>query len=134
VPVLDEDAACYTAGIHQVVPTTIANQRRGSRDGTLPRCGTALGCERRRGGYQAGMTDLYPAADDREILRRAAAAHTAAVQDVEAFLRRLPAVPDPAAVAEYANLLAREQQTSADRDAAADNAGLTVASMESDQG
>ncbi|MEW2382288.1 hypothetical protein AB0873_09380 [Micromonospora sp. NPDC047707] len=80
------------------------------------------------------MTDLYPAADDREILRRAAAAHTAAAQDVEAFLRRLPEVPDPADVTEYANLLTREERTRADREAAADAAGLTIASLESDQG
>ncbi|MCL7456038.1 hypothetical protein AB0J85_26055 [Micromonospora echinofusca] len=80
------------------------------------------------------MTDLYPAADDREILRQAAAAHTAAARDVEAFLRRLPEVPDPADVTEYANLLTREQQTRADREAAADAAGLTIGSLESDQG
>lgn len=80
------------------------------------------------------MTDLYPAADDREILRQAAAAHTAAARDLEAFLRRLPEVPDPADVTEYANLLTREQQTRADREAAADAAGLTIGSLESDQG
>ncbi|MEU7932224.1 hypothetical protein [Micromonospora echinofusca] len=80
------------------------------------------------------MTDLYPAADDREILRQAAAAHTAAARDVEAFLRRLPEVPDPADVTQYANLLTREQQTRADREAAADAAGLTIGSLESDQG
>ncbi|MGN9778365.1 hypothetical protein ACTMS0_21740 [Micromonospora sp. H33] len=80
------------------------------------------------------MTDLYPAADDREILRQAAAAHTAATSDVEAFLRRLPEVPSPADVTEYANLLTREQETRADRDAATDAAGLTIASLESDQG
>ncbi|MER7459192.1 hypothetical protein [Micromonospora sp. NPDC126480] len=80
------------------------------------------------------MTDLYPAADDRELLRQAAAAHTAAVRDVEAFLRRLPDVPGPADVTEYANLLTREEQTRADREAAVDAAGLTIASLESDQG
>ncbi|MDM4718892.1 hypothetical protein QTQ03_04495 [Micromonospora sp. WMMA1363] len=80
------------------------------------------------------MTDLYPAADDREILRQAAAAHTAAARDVESFLRRLPEVPDPADVTEYANLLAREEQTRADREVAADAAGLTVGSLESGQG
>ncbi|WP_433393521.1 hypothetical protein [Micromonospora sp. KLBMP9576] len=80
------------------------------------------------------MTDLYPAADDREILRQAAAAHTAAVRDMEAFLRRLPEVPDPADVTEYANLLTREAQTLADREAAADAAGLTIGSLESEHG
>ncbi|MER5333680.1 hypothetical protein [Micromonospora sp. NPDC002717] len=80
------------------------------------------------------MTDLYPAADDREILRQAAAAHTSAARDVEAFLRRLPEVPDPADVTEYATLLTREEQTRADREAAADAAGLTIGSLESDQG
>ena len=80
------------------------------------------------------MTDLYPAADDREILRRAAAAHTAAVRDVEAFLRRLPETPDPADLTEYAALLTREAHTLADREAAADAAGLTIGSLEPDQG
>ncbi|MEU5946828.1 hypothetical protein ABZ793_14850 [Micromonospora sp. NPDC047465] len=80
------------------------------------------------------MTDLYPAADDREILRQAAAAHTSAARDVEAFLRRLPEVPDPADVTEYATLLTREERTRADREAAADAAGLTIGSLESDQG
>ncbi|MER7420385.1 hypothetical protein ABT346_26985 [Micromonospora peucetia] len=79
------------------------------------------------------MTDLYPAAD-REILRQTAAAHTAAARNVEAFLRRLPEVPDPADITEYANLLTREAQTLTDREAAADAAGLTVGSLESDHG
>ncbi|MFG3706332.1 hypothetical protein ACGF7U_16610 [Micromonospora sp. NPDC047670] len=80
------------------------------------------------------MTDLYPAADDREILRQAAAAHTSAARDVETFLRRLPEVPDPADVTEYANLLTREERARADREAAADAAGLTIGSLESDHG
>ncbi|MGC5028583.1 hypothetical protein [Micromonospora sp. DT229] len=75
------------------------------------------------------MTDLYPAADDREVLREAAARHTAAVRDVEAFLRRLPELPDPADLTEYADLLTREEQTRADRLAAAEAAGLTIASL-----
>ncbi|MEG3636569.1 hypothetical protein [Micromonospora palythoicola] len=78
------------------------------------------------------MTDLYPAAGEREMLRRAAAAHTAAVRECEAFLRRLPEVPDPADLAEYANLLTREEQTRADRQAAADAAGLAIASLEAE--
>ncbi|MFG2102858.1 hypothetical protein ACIBXA_27310 [Micromonospora echinaurantiaca] len=80
------------------------------------------------------MTDLDPAAADRETLLRAAAAHTAAAQDVEAFLRRLPEVPDASAITEYANLLTREQRQRADREAAADAFGLTIGSLESDQG
>ncbi|MER5456715.1 MULTISPECIES: hypothetical protein [unclassified Micromonospora] len=78
------------------------------------------------------MTDLYPAADDREVLRRAAAAHTAAVREVEAFLRRVPEVPDPADLAEYANLITREEQTRAERQAAGEAVGLTIGSLESE--
>ncbi|MGW0505460.1 hypothetical protein [Micromonospora sp. NPDC003241] len=78
------------------------------------------------------MTDLYPAADDREVLRRAAAAHTAAVREVEAFLRRVPEVPDPADLAEYANLITREEQTRAERQAAGEAVGLTIDSLESE--
>ncbi|MGB2571456.1 hypothetical protein ACPFP2_23845 [Micromonospora citrea] len=77
------------------------------------------------------MTDLDPAADQRELLRQAAAAHTAAARDVETFLRRLPEVPDPADITEYATLLTREERTLADRQAAADAAGLQLPSMES---
>ncbi|MGC1215773.1 MAG: hypothetical protein WA890_31510 [Micromonospora sp.] len=78
------------------------------------------------------MTDLYPAADQRELLRQAAATHTAASQDVETFLRRLPEVPEPADITEYANLLSREERARADRQAAADAAGLQLPSMESE--
>ncbi|OKI50777.1 hypothetical protein [Micromonospora sp. CB01531] len=76
------------------------------------------------------MTDLYPAADQRELLRQAAAAHTAASTDLEAFLRRLPEVPEPADITEYANLLSREERARAERQAAADMAGLELPSME----
>ncbi|SCG75178.1 hypothetical protein [Micromonospora coxensis] len=76
------------------------------------------------------MTDLDPVADQRELLRQAAAAHTAAARDVEAFLRRLPDVPDPADVTEYATLLSREERTLADRQSAADAAGLQLPSLE----
>ncbi|MEH0825361.1 MULTISPECIES: hypothetical protein [unclassified Micromonospora] len=75
------------------------------------------------------MTDLYPAADDREILRQAAAAHTAASRDLESFLRRLPEVPEPADITEYATLLTLEEQTRADRQAAARAAGLQLPSL-----
>ena len=80
------------------------------------------------------MTDLYPAADAREILRQAAATHTAAARDVETFLRRVADVPDPADIAEYANLLTREERARTDREAAADAVGLTIGSIEPDQG
>ncbi|MFG1889297.1 hypothetical protein ACGFIR_15690 [Micromonospora sp. NPDC049051] len=80
------------------------------------------------------MTDPYPAAVDREILRQAAATHTAAAREVETFLRRLPDVPDPADITEYANLLTREERARADREAAADAAGLTIGSLESEHG
>ncbi|WKU06054.1 hypothetical protein [Micromonospora sp. HUAS LYJ1] len=78
------------------------------------------------------MTDLYPAADQRELLRRAASAHTAAARDVESFLRRLPEVPDPADITEYATLLSREEQTRTERQDAADAAGLRLPSLESE--
>ncbi|ADL46438.1 MULTISPECIES: hypothetical protein [Micromonospora] len=78
------------------------------------------------------MTDLYPAADQRELLRQAATAHTTAAAEVEAFLRRLPEVPGPADVTEYANLLSREERARADRQAAADAAGLRLPSLESE--
>ncbi|ADU10954.1 hypothetical protein AB0N38_26005 [Micromonospora aurantiaca] len=78
------------------------------------------------------MTDLYPAADQRELLRQAATAHTTASAEVEAFLRRLPEVPGPADVTEYANLLSREERARADRQAAADAAGLRLPSLESE--
>ncbi|MFI7607688.1 hypothetical protein ACIBTV_21450 [Micromonospora sp. NPDC049366] len=80
------------------------------------------------------MTDPNNASDDRQLLRRAAAAHSAAAQDVEAFLRRLPDVPGPAEITEYANLLTREEQLRNDRATAADAAGLTIGSLEPDQG
>ncbi|MFU8875838.1 hypothetical protein [Micromonospora sp. SL4-19] len=76
------------------------------------------------------MTDLYPAADQRELLRQAAAMCTAAAEDVEAFLRRMPEVPEPADITEYANLLSREERARADRAATADAAGLQLPSME----
>ncbi|PWR05017.1 hypothetical protein DKT68_29085 [Micromonospora acroterricola] len=79
------------------------------------------------------MTDLYPSTGDRELLSQAAAAHTATTREMEAFLRRLPEVPGPADVAEYANLLTREERTRGERDAAADAAGLTIGSLEPDQ-
>jgi hypothetical protein len=79
------------------------------------------------------MTDLYqPEGDDREMARRAAAAHTAASRDVEAFLRRAPAVPAPGDIAEYAALVAHEEVLRAQRQAAVETAGLSVPSVESE--
>ncbi|MFF5316364.1 hypothetical protein [Micromonospora chalcea] len=78
------------------------------------------------------MTDLYPAADQRELLRQAATAYTTAAAEVEAFLRRLPEVPDPADVTEYANLLSRTERARDDLLAAADAAGLRLPSLESE--
>ncbi|MET8354122.1 hypothetical protein [Micromonospora sp. NPDC005206] len=79
------------------------------------------------------MTDVYPPTGDRDLLHQAAAAHTAAIRETEAFLRRLPDVPDPADIAEYANLLSREERSRGERDAAADAVGLTIGSLEPDQ-
>lgn len=72
------------------------------------------------------MTDLIPPEDDRETVRRIAAAHTAASRDVEAFLRRVPALPTPEDVAEYAALLAREEAIRTERTDAAEAGGLGV--------
>ncbi|MGI5150617.1 hypothetical protein ACQEVC_30405 [Plantactinospora sp. CA-294935] len=75
------------------------------------------------------MTDMIPPEDDRETVRRLAAAHTAASRDVEAFLRRVPALPSPEDIAEYAALLAREEALRTERTDAADAAGLNVPSI-----
>jgi hypothetical protein len=72
------------------------------------------------------MTDLIPPEGDRETARRIAAAHTAASRDVEAFLRRVAAVPTLADIAEYANLLAREEAFRDERQDAAEATGLDV--------
>ncbi|MFY1670802.1 hypothetical protein ACN27G_12660 [Plantactinospora sp. WMMB334] len=72
------------------------------------------------------MTDLIPPENDGETVRRIAAAHTAASRDVEAFLRRIPEVPTPADITEYAALLAREEALRTERTDAAEAAGLGV--------
>jgi hypothetical protein len=69
-------------------------------------------------------------AANRQRAQRAAAAHTAASGDVEEFLRRVPEVPDPADIVEYAALLAREQAIRAERDEAVNAIGLEVPSVE----
>jgi len=67
---------------------------------------------------------------DLETARRAAAAHTAAARDLEAFVRRLPEVPGPEHIAEFAALLAREEAVRAERDEALDAYGLSAPSVE----
>jgi hypothetical protein len=69
------------------------------------------------------MTDL-------EHARKTAAAHTAASRDLEAFLRNLPEVPEPEHIAEYAALLAREEEVRAERLEAVDAYGLSAPSIE----
>lgn len=71
-----------------------------------------------------------PPGTDLDRARQAAALHTAASGDLEEFLRRAPAVPDPADITEYAALLAREQAVRGQRDDAAAALGLTVPSVE----
>ncbi|MEH1015089.1 hypothetical protein V6U90_18490 [Micromonospora sp. CPCC 206060] len=75
------------------------------------------------------MTDPHQPADDRDTARQAAAAHTAASRDIEAFLRRVPAVPGTDDIAEYATLLAREEQVRAERQAMVDAMGLPIGSV-----
>ncbi|WDZ82565.1 hypothetical protein [Micromonospora cathayae] len=79
------------------------------------------------------MTDTEHARpdDDRRTARRAAEAATAAARDLESFLRTLPETADPSHVAEYANLLSRDERARADRQAAVDRLGLTIGSIES---
>jgi len=74
-------------------------------------------------------TTTVPPADERENLRRIAAAHTAASRDVEDLVRRLPATPDPSDIAEYTALLAREEMLRAQRAAAAAAAGIQLPSV-----
>ncbi len=62
--------------------------------------------------------------------RQAAAAHTDAVRETQRFIDRAPDTPDPAAIAEYANLVAREEHTHADRREALAELGLEVPSID----
>jgi hypothetical protein len=78
------------------------------------------------------MTERYQSEDDRETARRIAAAHTAASRDVEAFLRRVPALPAPADVAEYVALVAREELVRRERQTAVEAVGLEAPSVESE--
>jgi hypothetical protein len=63
------------------------------------------------------------------VLRRAATAHTEASRDLAALLHRLSAVPTSAEYAEYAQLLAREETLRAQRQDAAEAAGLQTPSL-----
>ena len=76
------------------------------------------------------MTDRFEPEDDLSVARRIAAAHTAAARDVEAFLRQAPTLPEPADLAEYATLLAREQALRAQRRDAVEAAGYAAPSAE----
>ena len=70
----------------------------------------------------------------REAAVRAARAHARAANDVAQFVQQLSGAPDPAAVAEYANLLAREESTFEERTQALRAAGLSVPSLDADEG
>nr|MDT0657521.1 hypothetical protein [Micromonospora sp. DSM 115978] len=85
------------------------------------------------GGAPDGASPSGGAGDVPPAAHRIAAAHTAASRDLEAFLRRVPAVPTAADIAEYAALLAREESIRADRAEAADTAGLATASLGRDR-
>lgn len=76
------------------------------------------------------MTDQNPPVDVREVAVDAATAHNAVSAQLEAFLRRVPDVPGLADQAEYANLLAREEQLRRQRRASADAMGLQIDSFE----
>ncbi|MFX0592665.1 hypothetical protein [Melissospora conviva] len=77
------------------------------------------------------MTDQNPSVDVREVALDAATAHNAASAEMEAFLRRVPDVPGLADMAEYANLLAHEEQLRRQRRASAEAMGLRIESFES---
>jgi hypothetical protein len=71
---------------------------------------------------------------DEDLLRRARRAaelHMSAVRDVERFIAHLGSAMDADTVVEFANLLAREEATLADRQDALAALGLDVPSVES---
>ncbi|WFE29922.1 hypothetical protein O7623_12380 [Solwaraspora sp. WMMD791] len=74
--------------------------------------------------------------DDQAMPRavRAARAHAEATAQTARYLDRTGALPDPADVAEYANLLAREELTRDERADALRLAGLDVPSLDADEG
>jgi hypothetical protein len=63
--------------------------------------------------------------------RRAAQLHTTAVGDMERFVEGFDGTPDAAALAQFAELLAREEATRADRQDALAELGLEAPSVES---
>ncbi|HEX8631741.1 MAG TPA: hypothetical protein VF755_26580 [Catenuloplanes sp.] len=75
------------------------------------------------------MTDRTTDPDLRRV-QQAAAAFTGAVRETERFLDRMGDTPDPAAIAEYANLAAREEAARADRRAALTEFGLRAPSID----
>jgi ferric-dicitrate binding protein FerR (iron transport regulator) len=79
--------------------------------------------------------DETDAAADREALQRAAGAaraHVDAVRAVARFVEDLADLPDPSALAEFAHLLAQEEEAREARTAALADIGLAVASLDPD--
>jgi hypothetical protein len=68
--------------------------------------------------------------DPVETVRLAASQYAAAVQETERFAARLTAVPGPSELAEYANLLAREEAAHGNRRDAFAAIGMTMDSLE----
>lgn len=85
----------------------------------------------RAGRVRLGMTDRQSPDDTGPLAaaRQAAVAHTAAARDVEAYLRRMPAVPGPADITEYATLVAREEAIRAERNSAVDTLGIDLPTL-----
>jgi hypothetical protein len=73
-----------------------------------------------------GMTDE----DLLARARRAAEQHTQAVRDTARFIAGLSGSPDSGQIAEYANLLAREEATLAERQDIMADLGLEAPSVE----
>lgn len=76
--------------------------------------------------YQKRMSDD----DVLRRARRAAELHTAAVRDLEGFVEGFDGRPDAAAVAEFAELPAREEATRAQRQDLLAQLGLEAPSVE----
>ncbi|MFV2022608.1 hypothetical protein [Micromonospora sp. LOL_023] len=76
------------------------------------------------------VTDITT--DDRTLMRamRAAHAHADATTETARFLDRMGQVPDPASIAEYASLLAREELTRDERAEMLREAGLDLPSLD----
>jgi ferric-dicitrate binding protein FerR (iron transport regulator) len=81
------------------------------------------------------VTETPDRTADTEALRRAAAAsraHVDAVRAVARFVEDLADIPDPAALAEFAHLLTREEEAREARTGALADIGLTVPSLDPD--